>query len=290
MNPRSGSSRRGRRRGRRNGGATGARPADSSRSDIASSSVAEAGGVTDVAAEQGDAPAAEVAEPDVANVAESEAAEQEVAEPEVTEPEAEVTEAAEPDAAEPEAAEAPKVAEAEATEAPEVTDVSETTETTEVPEAEEETAPTATTAEAEPAVPAAAAAPDALEALEYGELGDEDYEEDVDDTSSWVRPYVWTGGRTDTSLDFALETLVSARKALAQPDEAIRDEHRRVLELCDKPRSVTEIAALLSVPLGVAKTLLGAMAEEDMLVVHRDGRTGPDLALMERVLRGLKNL
>ncbi|MGH3449321.1 MAG: DUF742 domain-containing protein [Haloechinothrix sp.] len=118
--------------------------------------------------------------------------------------------------------------------------------------------------------------------------------DELDDARSWVRPYVWTGGRTDTTLEFALETLVSARKAAEESGvEEMRDEHRRVLELCDQPRSVTEIASLLSVPLGVAKTLLGAMAEEDMLVVHSNGESGsvgPDLALMERVLQGLRNL
>lgn len=117
----------------------------------------------------------------------------------------------------------------------------------------------------------------------------------LDDVRSWVRPYVWTGGRTDTTLEFELETLVSARKQEAadeDPDQ-MRDEHRCVLDLCDQPRSVTEIAALLSVPLGVAKTLLGVMAEENMLVVHSNGDTsgiGPDLQLMERVLRGLRKL
>ncbi len=117
-------------------------------------------------------------------------------------------------------------------------------------------------------------------------------DDDDDDASSWVRPYVWTGGRTETTMDFAIETLVSAREQVAGTDEAMRDEHRRVLELCDEPRSVTEIAALLSVPLGVAKTLLGAMVEEDLVVVHRNNGSaaGPDLALMERVLRGLKRL
>lgn len=123
-------------------------------------------------------------------------------------------------------------------------------------------------------------------------LGHDDFDHELtaDDVRSWVRPYVWTGGRTHTTLEFALETLVSARGAA--DDEAMRDEHRKVLELCEKPRSVSEIAALLSVPLHVAKTLLGAMAEEDMLVVHGGGKSkaGPDLALMERVLRGLRNL
>ena len=37
-------------------------------------------------------------------------------------------------------------------------------------------------------------------------------------------------------------------------------EHRSIAELCAEPRSVAEVATLLSVPLGVAKVLLGDMA------------------------------
>lgn len=152
------------------------------------------------------------------------------------------------------------------------------------------------TAEREPEAPlerepAPAPANALLEPEERTESASDDF--GADDVKSWVRPYVWTGGRTDTTRKFALETLVSASKAERTGDDMMRDEHRRVLELCDQPRSVSEIAALLSVPLGVAKTLLGVMAEEDLLVVHGNnysGDSGPDLALMERVLRGLKNL
>jgi len=165
-------------------------------------------------------------------------------------------------------------------------------------EPEADAAPAEPGPEAEPAEPEpepepepvpAAAAPDADVAAAPAADDQDDFE---DDASSWVRPYVWTGGRTETSLDFAVETLVSARQQVAGADETMRDEHKRVLDLCEAPRSVSEIAALLSVPLGVVKTLLGTMVEDDLVVVHRTSGSaaGPDLALMERVLRGLKNL
>lgn len=208
------------------------------------------------------------------------------------------------------AAVAPDVA-AEASEPAETAETAETAEPAETVAAEPaaeagavepvdpETPAVAEPAAAEPAEPAAAAAPapEPEEQTSNGyleqlpDLDDELEELPVDDVRSWIRPYVWTGGRTDTTLEFALETLVSARNSAAA-DEVQRDEHRRVLELCEQPRSVSEIAALLSVPLHVAKTLLGAMAEEDMLMVHGGGKsgTGPDLALMERVLKGLRNL
>jgi hypothetical protein len=53
------------------------------------------------------------------------------------------------------------------------------------------------------------------------------------------------------------------------------------------------VAALLSLPLGVIRVLLGDMATLGLIDVH-DNPTGrddrPDVELMERVLRGLSNL
>ena len=48
-------------------------------------------------------------------------------------------------------------------------------------------------------------------------------------------------------------------------------EHRSIAELCAEPRSVAEVATLLSVPLGVAKVLLGDMA----------GHLGIDVAVVD---------
>jgi hypothetical protein len=75
------------------------------------------------------------------------------------------------------------------------------------------------------------------------------------------------------------------------------EEHRAVAELCRAPRSVAEVAALLSLPLGVARVLLADMAGIGLVVVHRNppGEEGshagrPDMVLMERVLSGLRRL
>jgi hypothetical protein len=70
-------------------------------------------------------------------------------------------------------------------------------------------------------------------------------------------------------------------------------EHRSVAQLCEQTRSVAEVAALLSIPLGVARVLLGDMAGMGLVKVHQTASTtgsGPDLALMERVLSGLRRL
>lgn len=111
--------------------------------------------------------------------------------------------------------------------------------------------------------------------------------------SAVVRPYTWTRGRTRSGYALELETLVSTSARGRDQLGVLQFEHRSVAELCDQARSVAEVAALLSVPLGVAKVLLGDMAGLGLVVVHQTVSGNgdvPDLALMERVLSGLRRL
>ncbi|MHA6625141.1 DUF742 domain-containing protein [Pseudonocardia sichuanensis] len=106
---------------------------------------------------------------------------------------------------------------------------------------------------------------------------------------SFVRPYVLTGGRTRSSVELSIETLVSA--APRPPAARLSGEQEVVLGLCREPRSVAELAVGAGVPLGVARVLVGDLAAAGAVAVHRTaGPDGPDLALMERVLSGLRKL
>jgi hypothetical protein len=108
-----------------------------------------------------------------------------------------------------------------------------------------------------------------------------------------VRPYAWTRGRTKSGFDLAIETLVSTSPQGRAKLEMLQMEHRSVADLCEEPRSVAEVAALLSLPLGVARVLLGDMAGLGVVTVHQTASNAgnlPDLALMERVLSGLRRL
>jgi len=111
--------------------------------------------------------------------------------------------------------------------------------------------------------------------------------------SSVVRPYTWTRGRTRSGFALEIETLVSTSARGREQFGVLQFEHRSVAELCDQARSVAEVAALLGVPLGVAKVLVGDMAGLGLVVVHQTVSSNgdvPDLALMERVLSGLRRL
>jgi hypothetical protein len=110
-----------------------------------------------------------------------------------------------------------------------------------------------------------------------------------------VRPYAHTGGRTRSSHTLELEALVSSSWRPGTGDAVLTTHHRRmIVDMCVQPRSVAEVAALLSVPLGVARVLLGDLATAGVVVVHPTAGTSgdgePDLAFMRRVLVGLRRL
>jgi Protein of unknown function (DUF742) len=111
--------------------------------------------------------------------------------------------------------------------------------------------------------------------------------------ASAVRPYAWTRGRTKSGLDLAIEALVSTSQRAKDQIGLLQVEHRAVAELCEQTRSVAEVAALLSIPLGVARVVLGDMVGLNLVTVHQTASSAgsaPDLALMERVLSGLRRL
>lgn len=104
-----------------------------------------------------------------------------------------------------------------------------------------------------------------------------------------VRAYAWTGGRTQSDVQLELETLVATTHNAEEMLDTLCTEHQAIARLCHQVLSVAEVAALLSVPLGVIRVLLGDMAKLGLIEVHTTSGA-PDVALMERVLQGLVNL
>ncbi|MEW1864714.1 DUF742 domain-containing protein [Streptomyces sp. NBC_00669] len=112
--------------------------------------------------------------------------------------------------------------------------------------------------------------------------------------SGLVRPYAMTGGRTRPRYQLAIEALVSTT---ADP-ERLRGqlpEHQRICLLCREVKSVAEISALLTIPLGVVRILVADLAEAGLVAIHQPGGDEaaggqPDVTLLERVLSGLRKL
>jgi hypothetical protein len=105
-----------------------------------------------------------------------------------------------------------------------------------------------------------------------------------------VRPYALTRGRTQPKRVFPMEALVITDRYVI--DGYVRSpEERTIAELCRESRSVAEVAALIRVPLGVARVLIGDLAERGVVQVHASKvPDAPDTALLERVLSGLRKL
>jgi Protein of unknown function (DUF742) len=106
-----------------------------------------------------------------------------------------------------------------------------------------------------------------------------------------VRPYAMTGGRTTAHTELEIEALVSTTSA-GERSPKLTVEQRAIAALCRDILSIAEISARLDLPLGVTRVLVGDMADEGMVMVHRPTHAGdrPDLALLERVLYGLRSI
>lgn len=112
---------------------------------------------------------------------------------------------------------------------------------------------------------------------------------------SLVRPYAMTGGRTRPRYQLAIEALVHTSAEPARLQGQL-PEHQRICRLCYEIKSVAEISALLSIPLGVARILVADLAEAGLVAIHQPGGDDtnadgqPDVTLLERVLSGLRKL
>lgn len=107
-----------------------------------------------------------------------------------------------------------------------------------------------------------------------------------------ARPYSWTEGRTRPSVDLAIEARVrTTRRGRALP-RRLTSPSWTVTRLCLRGRSVAEVAAHLSVPLGVARVLLADLLDEGLVVVEPTLAANAGAAqrrrLIERVLHGLR--
>ena len=112
--------------------------------------------------------------------------------------------------------------------------------------------------------------------------------------SGLVRPYAMTGGRTRPRYQLAIEALVSTT-AEAERLRGQLPEHQRICLLCREVKSIAEISALLTIPLGVVRILVADLAEAGLVAIHQPGGDAaaggqPDVTLLERVLSGLRKL
>src|SRR6266498_4158543 len=106
--------------------------------------------------------------------------------------------------------------------------------------------------------------------------------------SRLLRAYAVTGGRTrPRHAGLEIESLVSTTEQGYSSYAALNMERRTIARLCLEVLSIAEVSAYLDLPLGVTRVLVGdtTLFRSDR-PVDPDGY--PDLALLQRVLAGLR--
>ena len=105
-----------------------------------------------------------------------------------------------------------------------------------------------------------------------------------------VRSYTLTAGRTRAAIDLPLEATLRRQ---GFDDEGGETPRQRILRTCDT-RSVAEVSALVKMPIGVVRVLLGDLVQEGLVRVQAtlsDTSSSDERRdLIERTLRGLRAL
>ena len=108
----------------------------------------------------------------------------------------------------------------------------------------------------------------------------------------FVRPYTITAGRTKSAVDLPVEATLRQQPALPGAVADLAAGAQRVLSLCDQ-KSVAEVSALASMPIGVVRVLLGDLVEQGLVEVQatitESSSKDERIELIERTLRGLRN-
>lgn len=105
-----------------------------------------------------------------------------------------------------------------------------------------------------------------------------------------VRPYTLTSGRTKPKVDLPVEATL---RRLTPEEKHLQGHIGRILEVCDT-RSVAEVSALVHMPIGVVRVLLGDLVElghvRVQATLNEDSSYDERRDLIERTLRGLRSL
>ena len=114
------------------------------------------------------------------------------------------------------------------------------------------------------------------------------------DAGPVARPYTVTAGRTRPRGEtyFDLIDIVVATGAQPADTFSAGPELGRILDLCQRPVAVAELAARIGLPLGVVRVLLADLLQAGLISTRRQTqeRRVTDKRLLQKVLDGLHAL
>ena len=106
-----------------------------------------------------------------------------------------------------------------------------------------------------------------------------------------LRPFLLTAGRVAGQDSIAIETQVVTTEQGRTAVDELGFERRDIVSLCGNPLSVAEIAAQLSLHLGVVRVLVGDLSADGHLSVYLPNADAPtDVDTLLRVIRGLRSI
>jgi len=104
-----------------------------------------------------------------------------------------------------------------------------------------------------------------------------------------VRPFLVTSGRTKGALDIPIEAQVVATPRGRGASRSLAFEYRDIVNLCDEPLAVAEIAAKLSLHLGVTRVLIGDLQHHGLVDTYQpEVDVTEDVEIILRVIDGLR--
>lgn len=116
-------------------------------------------------------------------------------------------------------------------------------------------------------------------------MTDDDHEEE---DGRVVRPFLLTKGRTRSGgPPVVMESLVERKDVDSAAYASLDRTRQAIFDLLTERLSAAELSAKLSLPLGVIFVLVGDMASDDILVVHKTADLN-DIALIRRLIDGVR--
>lgn len=114
-------------------------------------------------------------------------------------------------------------------------------------------------------------------------------EEEDGDGETVVRPFLLTGGRTRPVRDgLQTHTLITAPKSAVHAP--LRFEQRQIVQMCQQPVSVAEIAGRLAVPLGVARVLVADLMSSGYVISYEQDEEALSVETIERIVKRVRAL
>lgn len=112
------------------------------------------------------------------------------------------------------------------------------------------------------------------------------------DAGPVVRPYALTGGLTRPSGQrFDLLDLVRAVRRAARDRPQLSPEQAELLQRCQMPTTLVDLAADLDLPAGVIRILVSDLRERGLITIHRPQPAGfSDLKILQEVVNGLRRI